>query len=116
MVKATLRATGSATSREVQCNTRGTDNVNSGMGASNWVPSAAAIWYSPRIVPTGVANGQPLVYSNDCPGCSVGCWPMTPRPRTSSTRWLESVISQCRLTSWAGTVPVLVTLMVYPNT
>ena len=27
-----------------QCSTRGTDNVNSGIGASNRVPSSATIW------------------------------------------------------------------------
>jgi hypothetical protein len=37
---------------------------------------------------------------------------MTPRPFTSMTLLLASVMTQCRLISCAGTVPVLVTEIV----
>ena len=37
-----------------------------------------------------VRSRQPLVYWNDSPGLSSGCWPTTPRPLTSSI-WPERV-------------------------
>jgi hypothetical protein len=40
-------------------------------------------------------------------GRSQGCSPTTPSPRTSTTLPLSSVISQCRLISRAGTLPLL---------
>ena len=42
-----------------------------------------AIWKPPYMVPTGVSGWQPLVYSKVSPSLSSGCWPTTPRPRTS---------------------------------
>ncbi|CFN75130.1 Uncharacterised protein [Bordetella pertussis] len=54
------------------------------------------------------AAGQPLVYSKVSPGASSGCWPTTPRPRTSCTRSSPSVMIQWRLMTWAGCEPVLV--------
>ena len=57
------------------------------------------------MVPNGVRSGQFDVYSNDSPGASVGCSPTTPRPRTSSTWLLPSVMTQCRLISWTVSGP-----------
>src|SRR3989304_4138052 len=59
------------------------------------------------MVPTGVAIEAPLVYWKRSPGCSSGCAPTTPSPRTSCTRPCESVMIQWRLTSCAVTLPVL---------
>src|SRR6202011_3728834 len=95
---------------------RGTDKVKGGMGASNCFPSSATIWYAPRMVPTAVSRCVPLLYSKLSPGLSRGCCPTTPRPLTSTTLLLASVMTQCRLTSCAGTVPELVTVIVYAKT
>ena len=56
----------------------------------------------------GVASWLPLVYSKLWPGASSGWWPTTPRPLTSTILPLPSVITQCRLISWVGTLPALV--------
>ena len=32
------------------------------------------------MIPDGVESGDPLVYSNDSPGCKIGCSPITPSP------------------------------------
>ena len=58
--------------------------------------------------PKGVGNGQKLVYSCTSPGFSTGCSPTTPSPWTSSSWPLPSVMIQWRLTSCAGTLPLLV--------
>ena len=52
----------------------------------------------------GVARRVQLVYSKVSPGLSSGCWPTTPRPRTSSTWPLASVMIQWRAISCAGHV------------
>src|SRR6184192_3602382 len=56
----------------------------------------------------GVVGQQPLLK----PGESSGCCPTTPRPLTSITFPFASVMTQCRLTSCAGTVPVLLIVIV----
>ena len=64
------------------------------------------------MVPVGVRRRVPLVYSKVSPGCSSGCWPTTPRPRTFSVWPLASFTFQLRAISCAGMSPVLVTVTV----
>ena len=59
------------------------------------------------MLPRGVVMRVQLVYSNCSPGLSSGCWPTTPRPRTSSTSPLPWVMTQWRPITCAGTSPVL---------
>src|ERR1700694_4528954 len=66
--------------------------------------------------PTPVSRCVPLAHSQLSPCLSRGCCPTTPRPLTSTTLLLASVMTQCRLMSCAGTVPELVTVIVYAKT
>ena len=66
------------------------------MATSKLSPSAATMWYSPTIMPLGVASGQPDAYRKASPGRMVGCSPTTPGPRTSCWRPSASVMRQWR--------------------
>jgi hypothetical protein len=79
--------------------------VNGATFTSNCSPLLETIWYDPSMTPKGVPSGHPDVYSKDSPGCSVGCLPTTPGPRTSSTWPVPSVMIQCRVTSFTGSDP-----------
>ena len=61
---------------------------------------------------TAVGIDEPLEYSKVSPGLSTGCSPTTPMPRTSCTWLSASVMIQCRLTSCAEVLPLLVMRMV----
>src|SRR5262249_38581665 len=65
------------------------------------------------MLPKGVRSIAQLVYSKLSPGESLGSLPTTPRPRTSSTFPLASVMIQWRLLSCAGSVPTLAISTVY---
>src|SRR5215468_1311300 len=65
------------------------------------------------MVPNGVVNGHPEVYSKDCPGCNTGCSPTTPGPRTSSTFPFSSVMTQCRLINCTVSEPSFEIFTVY---
>ena len=55
------------------------------IGASNGSASSVMQKKVPRMVPFGVARRVQLVYSKVSSGLSIGWWPTTARPRTSST-------------------------------
>src|SRR5947209_20557038 len=65
------------------------------------------------MVPDGVGNGTPEVYSKRSPGASTGCSPITPSPHTSCLRPVPSVMIQCRVLSCTVSRPELVMTMVY---
>ena len=63
------------------------------------------------MIPEGVPNGVPLVYSKACPGCRVGFSPTTPSPslrtaeRRISTSWPTTRSPACRSPPSARAAP-----------
>src|SRR5690606_22965412 len=92
---------GSVCPARAQCSELARASTDFGSCASNPCAVSGMQKNVPCVVPCGVFSFVLRVYSSCSPGCSSGCLPTAPRPRTSSAWPGASVITQCRPTSCA---------------